>query len=120
MDAARRVPAKYRVNDKGTKYVLRAAANRTLPDEWATRPKKGFPVPIKMWLREDKFYNIVKEKFTSDYAAEFFKADELMKLLDDHKEGRANNQRKIWVIFTFLTWYNEFFIKYEKNSAKGE
>lgn len=120
MDAARRVPVKYRVNDKGTKYVLRAAANRTLPDEWATRPKKGFPVPIKMWLREDKFYNIVKEKFTSDYAAEFFKADELMKLLDDHKEGRANNQRKIWVIFTFLTWYNEFFIKYEKNSAKGE
>ena len=120
MDAARRVPAKHRVNEKGTKYVLRVAANRSLPDEWATRPKKGFPVPIKMWLREDKYYGIVKEYFTSDYAAEFFNPDELMKLLDDHKSGRANNQRKIWVIFTFLTWYREFFINYEKNSAKGE
>lgn len=120
MDAARRVPAKYRVNEKGTKYVLRVAANRSLPDEWATRPKKGFPVPIKMWLREDKYYGIVKEYFTSDYAAEFFNTDELMKLLEDHKAGRANNQRKIWVVFTFLTWYREFFIKYEKNSTKGE
>lgn len=120
MESASRVPAKYKINNNGTKCVLRAAANRTLPDEWATRPKKGFPVPIKMWLREDKFYNIVKEQFTSDYAAEFFKADELMKLLDDHKEGRANNQRKIWVLFTFLTWYREFFIKYEKNSTKGD
>lgn len=116
MDHARRVPSKYRINEKGTKYVLRTAANRTLPEEWATRPKKGFPVPIKMWLREDKYYNIVKEYFTSDFAAEFFRQDEIMKLLDDHKSGKANNQRKIWVIFTFLTWYREFFIDYKKKS----
>ncbi len=114
MDAARRVPARYRVNDVDTKYCLRIAANRKLPDEWATRPKKGFPVPIRMWLREDKYYNIVKEYFTADYAAEFFNKDGLMKLLDDHKAGKANNQRKIWVVFTFLTWYREFFINYKK------
>lgn len=116
MDHARRVPSKYRISEKGTKYALRTAANRTLPEEWATRPKKGFPVPIKMWLREDKYYNIVKEYFTSDFAAEFFRQDEIMKLLDDHKSGKANNQRKIWVIFTFLTWYREFFIDYKKKS----
>ncbi len=118
MDSARCIPAKYRVHEKGTKYVLRVAANRSLPDEWATRPKKGFPVPIRMWLREDKYYNIVKEHFTSDYAAEFFDPTELMRLLNDHKSGKSNNQRKIWVIFTFLTWYREFFIKYERNSTK--
>ncbi len=114
MDAARRVPSRYRVSDVDTKYVLRIAANRKLPDEWATRPKKGFPVPIRMWLREDKYYNIVKEYFTADYAGEFFRRDELMKLLDDHKSGKANNQRKIWVIFTFLTWYRQFFVDYKK------
>ncbi len=116
MDAARRVPSQYRVNEKGTKYVLRMAANRTLPDEWATRPKKGFPVPIRMWLREDKYYNIVKEHFTSDYARKFFKKDEILKLLDEHRSGKKNNQRKIWVIFTFLTWYREFFINYKKHT----
>ncbi len=29
-----------------TKAVLRTAANKTLPDAWANRTKKGFPVPI--------------------------------------------------------------------------
>ena len=93
-----------------TKIVMRHAANKTLPDEWANRPKKGFPVPIRYWLREEKYYNIVKEYFTSDYAAVFFKPDALMKLLDDHFHERANNQRKIWTVFTFLVWYKRFFV----------
>lgn len=114
MESAEKVPSRFRVNPEGTKYVLRRAANRSLPDEWATRPKKGFPVPIRMWLREDKYYNIVREYFTSDYAAEFFNTDELLSILDEHKSGRANNQRRIWVVFTFLVWYREFFIDYKK------
>ena len=89
---------------------MRHAANKTLPDEWANRPKKGFPVPIRYWLREEKYYNIVKEYFTSDYAAVFFKPDALMKLLDDHFHERVNNQRKIWTVFTFLVWYKRFFV----------
>ena len=114
MESAQRVPSRYRVNPEGTKYVLRRAANRSLPDEWATRPKKGFPVPIRMWLREDKYYHIVREYFTSDYAAEFFNTDELLSILDEHKSGKANNQRRIWVVFTFLVWYRAFFIDYKK------
>ncbi|MBR4933269.1 MAG: asparagine synthetase B, partial [Clostridia bacterium] len=70
--------------------------------------KKGFPVPIREWLREDKYYGIVKEAFTSDVAAEYFNVDGLCKLLDDHKEGRMNNGRKIWTAYTFLTWHKQF------------
>ena len=36
--------------------------------------------------------------------------DALMKLLDDHFHERANNQRKIWTVFTFLVWYKRFFV----------
>ena len=49
--------------------------------------------------------------FTSDFAAEFFDTDAIMKLLDDHKSGKAMNQRKIWTVFTFLVWYKKFFIE---------
>ena len=110
LEFAETVPVDYRIQGTDTKIVMRHAANKTLPDEWANRPKKGFPVPIRYWLREEKYYNIVKEYFTSDYAAVFFKPDALMKLLDDHFHERANNQRKIWTVFTFLVWYKRFYV----------
>ena len=108
MDEAQEIPAGYKINGKDTKAVLRTAANKTLPDEWAHRPKKGFPVPIRTWLREDKYYNIVREAFTSTIAEEYFNTDALLKLLDDHKCGAANNQRKIWTVYTFLVWHKQF------------
>lgn len=110
MEFACGIPASYRIRGGETKAVMRHAANRTLPDEWANRPKKGFPVPIRYWLREEKYYNIVREYFAGDYAAVFFRPDRLMKLLDDHYHGHANNQRKIWTVFTFLVWYKRFFV----------
>lgn len=111
MRVAQQIPTKFRVNEKNTKYVFRKAANKTIPNEWADRTKVGFPVPIRYWLREEKYYNIVKEKFTADYAKEFFNQQNIMKLLDDHFESKANNARKVWTVFTFLTWYERFFVK---------
>ena len=110
MEYAETIPTKYRIDGTKVKTCLRAAANKTLPDEWANRPKKGFPVPIRYWLREEKYYNLVKEHFTSAYAAEFFNTEKLVTLLDDHYNEKANNQRKIWTVFTFLVWYKRFFI----------
>lgn len=110
MKLAEKIPSRYKINGKNTKYVMRQAANKTLPDEWANRPKVGFPVPIRYWLREEKYYNHVKKHFESEYAKEFFDTDALLKLLDDHKNEKANNGRKIWTVFTFLVWYERFFI----------
>ena len=108
MKEAATLPASYKIDGRDTKSVMRTAANKTLPDEWAHRPKKGFPVPIRQWLREDKYYNNVKEYFTSDVAAEYLDVPALNKLLDDHKSGAANNQRKIWTAYTFLVWHKQF------------
>lgn len=100
--------SEYKIDGHDTKAVLRTAANKTLPDEWAHRPKKGFPVPIRQWLREDKYYDLVKSYFTSDAAREYFDTEALLKLLDDHKSGATNAQRKIWTVYTFLVWHKEF------------
>ena len=110
MEFAQHIPARFRVNENGNKQVVRHAANRVLPDEWATRPKKGFPVPLKFWLREQKYYDYVKEYFTAPWAEEFFDTSKLMRMLDDHFEGRALNQRKIYTALTFLIWYKCYFI----------
>ncbi|NBI30099.1 asparagine synthase (glutamine-hydrolyzing) [Chengkuizengella marina] len=109
MDLATKIPADQRVNEFNTKLALRTAAKESLPEEWANRPKVGFPVPIRYWLREEKYYNIVKEMFQSDMAKEFFYTDELMRYLDDHYEEKHNYARYIWTVYVFLVWYKKFF-----------
>ncbi|MBC2575781.1 asparagine synthase (glutamine-hydrolyzing) [Peptostreptococcus canis] len=93
-----------------TKYVLRKAAERKLPEEWYKRKKKGFPVPIRIWFTEEKHYNFVKEYFNSDFAGEFFNKEKINKILDDHYNGVKNNARKIYTILAFLVWYKRYFI----------
>ena len=99
----------YIVNNHTTKYAFRKAAEKTVPREWSTRPKLGFLVPFKNWLKEDKYYNIVKNVFNKDTASEFFDIKKINKLLDDHHNGKWNNARKIYTIYTFLVWYNIYF-----------
>ena len=110
MKVGESIPTKYKVNDETTKVALRYAAKEVLPDEWAKRQKKGFPVPIRFWFKEQKYYDMVKETFTSDYAGEFFDTEKIVKLLDDHFHDRCNNARKIYTIYVFLVWYKRFFI----------
>ena len=110
MDFARKLPADYKINGINTKYILREASAKTLPREWVDRKKMGFPVPIRYWLAEDKYYGLVRGYFESDFAGEFFDRETLLKLLDAHKAGEANNGRRIWTAFTFLVWYKRFFI----------
>lgn len=104
------IPFKYIIHDYTTKYAFRMAANRTIPEEWARRKKLGFLVPFKDWLKEDKWYNIVRETFEQEWVGEFFDQKELMALLDEHHEGRWNNGRKIYTVYAFLIWYNIYFI----------
>ncbi len=92
------------------KYVLRQAASSTIPKEWFERRKLGFLVPFKDYLKEDKYYKMIKEEFEQDYVAEFFKQDEIMKLLDDHHNGVRETHRKVYTIYSFLLWYKEYFL----------
>ena len=105
------IPAEHRVHRDKTKVALRLAASRELPQKTADMRKLGFPTPLNDWLRQDKYYNRVRDLFTSETAGELFKTDAIVKLLDDHRAGTAKNMKKIWSIYTFLVWYEEFFLK---------
>lgn len=120
MRLAERIPTRYRVTHKKgtdetnyiTKYAMRLAAKKDTPKETAktaAKKKLGFPVPIRVWLKEDKYYGIVREAFESESARRFFNTAPLIKLLDDHRQDKADNSRKIWTVFIFLVWYKVYF-----------
>lgn len=103
------VPVKYKVTEENTKLAMRAAANREINQISANRKKMAFPLPLVEWLREDRYYQLIKRYFTSDTAKEFFNTDLALTLLENHKSEKQNNARKIWAIFTFLIWHEQFF-----------
>ena len=110
MGVAEQVPTKYLITDENTKYAFRQAAGRHLPKEWYDREKLGFPVPIKKWLREEKFYKYVRSVFERDYVSQFFDQDALLKMIDDNYAGKTDDRRKIWTVYSFLTWYDVYFV----------
>lgn len=107
------IPLQYIIHDYVTKYAFRTAANKTIPAEWAKRKKLGFLVPFKDWIKEERWYTCVKEMFEKDWVSEFFNQEELLKLLNDHYEGKWNYGRRIYTVYAFLIWYEIYFIKNE-------
>ncbi len=108
---ASRMPSCYKVNDEQNKVALRTAAAKVLPEDIAFRKKLGFVVPIRMWMADDRYNGDVREKFRSPLAAEFFHLDEINAILDEYIGGNSDNWRKVWTIYTFLVWYEEYFVK---------
>ncbi len=110
LELAVTLPTKHRIDGNTTKVALRAAALRQLPEKTAHKKKLGFPVPLNDWLRQDEYYERVKAAFSSDIADKFFQKEAIMALLEDHKQGKALNMKKIWTIYTFILWYEQFFV----------
>ena len=104
------IPAEYKVSKENTKLAMRKAANREMNQISANRKKLAFPTPLPEWLKQDKYYNIVKGYFTNDVAKKYFNTDLLVQLLDDHRAGKRFKVSKIWVVFSFLVWYEQYFV----------
>lgn len=106
---ARALPRPLRCTRRKTKVALRAAAACSLPSEISGRKKRGFPVPLADWLRQDKYYQMVREKFTGPVASRFFDTTALCDLLEAHRAGKVKGMTKIWSFYCFILWYELYF-----------
>ena len=106
---AKTIPINYRCDKEATKKAFRIAAKKHIPEATANKKKLGFPVPIRVWLKEDKYYDKVLETLTSEVAQKYFDTDLLKSLMENHKNGKADNSRKIWTVYVFLVWHKVYF-----------
>ncbi len=101
------IPTRYKIKAGTTKYALRQAFKDILPPQVIRRPKRGFPVPTRVWfLKELKepVHEILKNSFTPQY----FDYSYVMKLFEEHLAGRADHSRRLWTIIIFLIWHDIF------------
>ena len=62
-------------------------------------------------MRDDDFYTEIKNTFSKDYVKEFFNQKYIIKLLEQHKNNKKDNYKKVWTIYCFLKWYEIFFLE---------
>ncbi len=110
-DIASRMPSEYKVTEEQNKVAFRTAAAKVLPEEIAFRKKLGFIVPVRIWLADENYNADVRRLFGSEIAAEFFNVEEIKAIYDEYVGGNSDLWRKVWTIYTFLVWYEEYFVK---------
>ena len=105
----------HKIRNKMTKAALREAAKKVIPNESYKKKKLGFPVPVREWIKEPDFYQEIKETFNKPIANELFNKEYILKLLEEHKNNKKDNYRRIWAVYSFLKWYEVYF---EEKSTK--
>ena len=106
-EIASKIPTSLKTANGTTKYILRKAAEGIVPDHVLTRKKLGFPVPIRHWLKNemnDWAKNIIRESCTDHLINKSY----VLKLLEDHCQGKADNSRKIWTVLIFMIWHQVY------------
>lgn len=87
-----------------TKYILRYAFKDYVNPETFMRPKLGYPVPVRVWLRGE-LYEWARDIIQNSKADEFIDKKTALQMLEDHRTGKADNYRKLWSILVFITWH---------------
>lgn len=106
---ARTLPKNAKVTKENTKVALREAAKKVIPNQSYKKKKLGFPVPLREWIKDEDFYQQIKKAFNTDISKEIFNNEKIIKLLDDHKNNKKDNYKKIWTIYCFIVWYEIYF-----------
>jgi asparagine synthase (glutamine-hydrolysing) len=106
-DVGSSIPTDLKITKETTKFALRRALEMIVPAHVLNRPKLGFPVPIRHWLK-DVMYDWSREIITSSQADELIDKDAVLTLLEAHRTGPHDYSRKIWTLLVFLIWHGIF------------
>ncbi|MDD2927833.1 MAG: asparagine synthase (glutamine-hydrolyzing) [Candidatus Omnitrophica bacterium] len=103
------LPGNLRLRRFKTKYIFKQVAKKFLPSDIVNRSKKGFGVPVGLWikrgLKEMILEVLAEERIKKDG---FFNYKYINKILNQHLDDKADNRKKIWTIFMFQLWFNQY------------
>lgn len=98
------LPTQYKVTPNATKMLFREAMKDIVPSSVQSRKKLGFPVPIRVWLK-DEWYDWAKQLIHTSDVEQWLNKTYVLQLLEMHKAGKMDNSRKLWTILMFMLWH---------------
>jgi len=104
VEFAARIPARLRMKNGTTKYMLKRAMTGILPDEIVHRRKQGFAVPLSHWFRGE-LAGFARDLLLGETGRRrgFFNASRIEALLDLHARGR-DIDLQLWAMLSLELW----------------
>lgn len=103
-EIARKIPVQYRLAEGTTKYVFRKAMEGIIPDFILNRPKLGFPVPMRDWLKGSQG-QVLLEQIKASGIDSYIKMDAIERMASQHRNGQGDYSRRLWVLYVFALWH---------------
>ena len=105
VELAFRIPENYKVANGKTKVLLKKIAARHVPHECVYRPKEGFSIPIKNWLKT-RLRPLMEEllNYKNIEQEGLFQPASIKKLKHEHLSGVNNHSHILWSLMVFQDW----------------
>ena len=107
---AKQLTTNEKIGQNQTKVFLREAFKEMIPPHVYEANKKGYPVPLKTWLKNE-LYDEAKRLILSPQCEHLINQKSALRYLDQHATGKHNHARKIWALMTFVMWYESWKIE---------
>jgi len=105
---ASRLPYDQKITRATTKFALRRALEPIVPAHVLNRPKLGFPVPIRHWLRSGELLDWAYGMAGSSGAGELVDLAGVRTMLEEHRSGTTDHSRRLWTVLIFMLWHAIF------------
>ncbi|ULL11219.1 asparagine synthase (glutamine-hydrolyzing) [Mycobacterium liflandii] len=105
---AARLPLQAKITRTTTKYALRRALEPIVPAHVLHRPKLGFPVPIRHWLRAGELLEWAYAMVATSQAGHLIDLAAVNRMLDEHRTGASDHSRRLWTLLIFMLWHAIF------------
>jgi asparagine synthase (glutamine-hydrolysing) len=99
-----RLPERFKVRGRQTKWLLKAAFGDKLPPVIAARGKQGFSVPVGQWLRGELRAWARERLLDNPILRGWFRPEAIARLLTEHDSGRINHGKRLWALLLFGVW----------------
>jgi len=104
------LPPSLKLKRGKTKIILRRAMTNRIPEIVLNRPKQGFSIPLKHWLR-GPLRPLMTDLLSTDILRRrgYFQPECVSRWVEEHLSGRVNHSHRLWALMVFEFWQQHTF-----------
>jgi len=117
VEFAATIPAKFKIRNGISKYILKRVMTPFLPSAVMTKRKHGFSVPLESWLRATLKGDVL-DTLRSGNRHGIFERRALDRIIDAFFKGDNRRNHQVWTLFAFEHWHQNVHARNGLQAAK--
>jgi asparagine synthase (glutamine-hydrolysing) len=109
VELAVNLPSEMKIYQGETKRIFKQAMSDRLPDDILYKPKQGFSIPIKHWLR-DSLKPMMTDLLSPQKIKQrgYFNNECVSEWMEEHLDGVQNHSHRLWALMVLEIWSQQF------------